>query len=244
MSGPFRRAVYQVTGNEIILRFADGKKSQIKELVSRRIRKDVDTEIDHAARQYGRFALGGAGRVQGPQSGTQTTAVRSAESEDTTGRMGGWHPRGKEYLARKRRRSGHIKWFVTTGKTRQALSGKGVWQAIYGGTKVRVTIHSETNREVGQAFAQRGTGYLRTTLATINVGALPQLSAQFGNVGRKLWQYDEDLAHHVLGRRKYYRPTMEPFLKFVVNKAVPEAVGRRMAAGLSGSIHRELEATP
>ena len=237
MQGDFRRAAFQVIGDQVLLRFGKGQQKRIKDLVNTQFRKDVDAEINHAAAQYGRYALGSS-RIQGPQSGTQTSLFDSQVSEETGGRRGGWTPRRDDYLKRKRKEYGHIKWFIRSGHTQKSLSGKGVWQNIWGGTRVRVIIDSKLDSDA-KAFGTAGRGVMHTTLATIKVGALPGLAGQFKNVGAKLRAYDNELANRVLGRRKNRRPTLEPFLEFVVNRAVPAGVQKRLEAGLRGSIYRK-----
>src|SRR3546814_3804136 len=50
----------------------------------------------------------------------------------------------------------------------------------------------------------------------------------------------EELAHHLAGP-SYYRPSLEPFLDFVLTRSIPHAVKRRVEMGLNDRIGRARE---
>ena len=134
----------------------------------------------------------------------------------------------------------------------QMMSGQN-WIKMFGPISVQVkrqrsysasdTASANARRDImtnlnRKPLALPGGDVVRLGVARIEVRALGRITP--GSLSRPskkshmiglVMKHDEELAHRLAGRGPY-RPTLEPFLEFVLTRAVPGAVLKRIELGL------------
>lgn len=234
--------------------YADGYRDYLMQDVSKRMSRDVFAEIANAAAKYKRLVIGATGKQTRMRMGELKTAAEGGPSANPSSGVS-WAPRNAKYLARKQRELGHTNWFSAWTRYMGNTLGKGQnWVEIFGPVKVAVTGGKSSGFSGAVAPHLGGRNYgprakeaqnaakIRIHIGSISVTALERITPAMLSAQSKLGipavvaaAGYEELAHR-LGGRGPYRPTLEPFLEFVLTRAIPYAVRKRVQTGLKKSI--------
>lgn len=237
----------------------------IKERLERQLAIDAMREVSRMAQLYKQLIIGISGGRSGPY-GTLTPAASAASGFETRYQLRGtWAPRSQAYLAQKRRAPpsgvGHERWFQHHGVLNRSMGAGRTWTAAFGPVKVAVTRVSSMSTKDGRGGERFNAGHttsgsgqvVRVQVANIRVSALEAITPrmlpaiQNGNIddmpadGRKtglIGRFPGDIAIGLGGNEKFvpYRHTVEPFLGFVLTRAIPNAVARRLQDTLGADI--------
>lgn len=247
---------------QVTLAYAESNWEKSKAELAHAIERDVRAELVYVAGQFRRNVIGAPGNQRGLVGQLTTVAKGGARPTENLGGLPRWAPRGARYLEDKKVFAGHQRWFDNTGwepdggtlkdffaadkvdspggGTLSVGSG-GILEDIFGGISVTV---QRNNRGwgVNAGTMKIGTnGHVELQMATVYVRALGKVTdsmlrisdspnkAMLDLVGRE----DRNVALHLRGGRGRYRPTLEPYLKFFLQRAIPQAVNQRIAKGTS-----------
>jgi len=122
--------------------------------------------------------------------------------------------------------------------------GGGIFEDLFGPVSVQV-IRNRTNWGLNPGGSVTNTmgskAKFKVKLATVRVRALGSITDAMLHVGgfnsglmSLIRRKDEQLANR-LGGRYHYRPTLEPFLEFFLQRALPHAVSERIRKGTLGT---------
>ncbi len=231
--------------------YADGYRKTLVRDVQQRVRLDIRAEIANAAARYRRIVIGhergmGAGRLDAVTEGRGAPGI-----VPSAGIV--WKPRAPKYLARKSHQLGHTRWFDGWTRHMALTLGKGdMWTEIFGPIKVAVRQGKSPGFSRALSPNLGGRRYrpaakegqdpkaIRIHIGSVEVAALEKITPAMlrsyskGGVPAAVAAAGyEELAYRLGGPPTApYRPTLEPFLEFVLTKAIPFAVQRRVQAGL------------
>src|SRR3546814_64616 len=198
------------------------------------------------------------GHERGPGGGRLTPAADGYSGKAfVPGQMVSWTPRSPKYLARKRRALGHTRWLDGwTGYLGRTLGKGSEWTDIFGPIRVAVRPGKSSGYDTSRRAPALGGHLYRPTdgskevrvhIGSVEVTALERITvamlrsySKSGVPAAVAAAGYEELAHHLAGP-SYYRPSLEPFLDFVLTRSIPHAVKRRVEMGLNDRIGRDRE---
>lgn len=241
---------------QVTIQYANETWGAIKTELKLRIASDIRAELLWIQSQFRRQVIGAPGTQRGLIGTIMSRATGGDRPQQSLGSLPRWAPRGARYLEEKRAFTGNTNWFdntgweggqggtlarffsgdVTTPNGDVNLSSGGILEQIFGGISVDVV---RNNREWGVASGTiKITGdHTQTQLATIYVRALKFLTPAMLRVGStpnralldQVAKTNRDVALHLRGGRGVYRPTLEPYLQFFLERSIPQAVSARLA---------------
>ncbi|SKB62318.1 hypothetical protein [Sphingopyxis flava] len=233
--------------------YADGYREILVRDIQKRVGLDVRAEIANAAARYRRIVIGHErGMSVGGLQAMTEGGPRTVPSQGIV-----WKPRSPKYLARKERHLGHTRWFEGWTHHMASMLSKGeMWTEIFG--PIKVSVRSGKSPGFGGAVAPNlgGLRYrpvakegqdpkaIRIHIGSVEVAALEKITPAMlqsytkGGIPAAVAAAGyEELAYRLGGPPAApYRPTLEPFLNFVLTKAIPYAVQRRVQTGLGARI--------
>lgn len=249
--------------NQVMFETSDLVYKDIIGRIQKQIIADAGREIQNVASQFSRSVIGVGGRMRGPRGSLTFHAQRSQgyTGPVNLGMPAGvrWAQRSDKYLRWKQKEFGHRDWYLNTGALREYMRHGAAWQDAFGTVEVRVTRNKtgvgKTTLDTGVGFGTAGSTkkfVRRMQVATIKVKAMRNVTTAMlpalinGNVsnyahdnrgqGGLLSLLDPIAAMRLGGRQKEYRHTVEPFLGFLLTRAIPNAVFKRIEAGLGTNI--------
>jgi hypothetical protein len=242
---------------QVAITFADDAWEEAKKHLQSAILNDVRAELVRTAANFRRHVIGVPGTQRGT-AGTLTTVTKGDNPPRMNLRgVASWGTRSSRYLAAKRKRTGSEAWFDNTGwaerkggtfadffrsKTANLGGGNevqvgsgGAFEDLFGAVSVQV-VRNSAGWGVNQGSITAN-GKAHVQLASIRVRALGGLSDRAlqisGGTNYALLEAvkasgHQDIAMRLRGGRGRYRPTMEPYLKFFLQQALPYAVAQRI----------------
>lgn len=246
---------------DVGIQYSDRRWKELKSTIQGQIHRDVTREIESIARQYKSLVV--AAGAQRASRGTIRSSVQGASNAAGTtfaqtqmpfpNRP--WTPLSPRYAAWKAKQGAPAGHFALKGKLGQEMSKASTWTGMFGPVSVRI-IRTEVGSERRDApTITRHRGDLQQTfsIAKIEVRALGEITARmlpaltggqpgFSGDGPALmalaYRNSPDLEHRLAGNMKNvpYRATVEPFLGFVLTKAIPAAVHNRVSTLVRGSL--------
>jgi hypothetical protein len=134
--------------------------------------------------------------------------------------------------------------FVGRGSGGEFGPSGGIFEDLFGAVSVQV-LRNKANWGLNPGGSVSNTlgpkGKIKVHLATVRVRALGSVTDSMLNVGGynsgllSLVRHKDPMLADRLGGRYHYRPTLEPFLKFFLQRALPHAVSERIRKGTLGS---------
>ena len=251
-----RAVVEQVT-----LSYAEQNWEQSKRALADALERDVRAELAHTAGHFRRNVIGAPGNQRGLVGTLTTVSKGGSQPRVSLGSLPRWAPRGARYLEEKKVFAGHDNWFDNSGwepdggtlasffasdkidtgggGTVNVGSG-GILEDIFGGISVQI---QRNNRGWGvnqgtMKLSKDGTK-AELQLATVRVRALGKVTEAMMRISDQpnrplldaIGREDPEVALHLRGGRGRYRPTLEPYLRFFLEQAIPQAVTQRIAKG-------------
>lgn len=256
----------RATIEQVTLAFAEANWEKARRELAAAIHRDVEIELIHIAGEFRRYVIGAPYNQRGLVGTLTTKAKGGAQPRESLGSLPRWAPRGAKYLARKFKASGQDRWFDNTGWAAERggtlkeffesdraegnemfIGSGGIFEDMFGGVSVEV-IRNNRGWGVNQGtMTINSKGKTELQMATVRVRALGKITdsmlrisdssnkALLDVVGRT----DPNVALHLRGGRGRYRPTLEPYLKFFLQRSIPQAVTQRIAKGTaSGRLFR------
>jgi hypothetical protein len=245
---------------QVTLAYAEANWESSKNALAHAIERDVRSELVHVAGQFRRNVIGAPSNQRGLVGKLTTVAKGQGQPSENLGSLPRWAPRGARYLEDKKVFAGHQRWFDNSGwepdggTLKEFFAGDivdspgggdlnvgsgGILEDIFGGISATVR---RNNRGWGRnaGTMKIGTdGHVTLQLASVYVRALGTVtdamlrisdtpnSLMLNQIGRT----DPMVALHLRGGRGRYRPTLEPYLRFFLRRAIPHAITQRIAKG-------------
>lgn len=240
---------------EMLVNYADKTYTRLSESIRASVKRDAEAEIRNIARRYSRMIIG-ANRGGPAHSQLESRATGPGRPSQGGVSLPAWPARTPKYMAWKQREGLSPNFFLAQTHTLRATMGRGaVWQEIFG--PVRVTVLRKATASKGNSGASKAIKKLsESSLGNIDhkadrVGLLQVKVEAFGHVRSSMLrnftshggliglvaQYDQGLAYRLGGPYPdKHRPTLQPFIEFVLARAIPYAVSQRITKGLGSSI--------
>lgn len=222
------------------------------------IPNNAATTLTRNNRYGGRSAIRS---MTGPPGSLSLTGVRSQAFRGVNmgpftlvSGTGPWPSRNPNYLARKKRKVGHTKWFQTTGQLRKQLREPSTYTNAYGPVRVSFKKNQLVDAKAGDVVTRMSSGVAgkadrRIVIGELKVSVLGRITedmlADPGGRQPSPWMtglfgsLDDDLEKKLLNRQDAYRPFLEVFLSFYLTRSIPNAIFRRleekMKVGAGGS---------
>ena len=227
---------------------AEERYKELTQSIKAELYRDVQQEVERIAYYYNRYVVGRAGiRDRAITLKGQTTTVR----EDM--KFGKWEPLAKSTVRRKK----HSRFFEDKKNLREQTQAGHVWEDAFGPIQIRVVRTKSGLVDLGGARPYRGLGARgrnNFSVARIEVFALGKITAAmlpdlatgvpaqsgYTDQARRAGMLDmlpggkNGLRYKLAnwGRQSGvdapYRPSLEPFLSFVLTRAIPRAVQSRI----------------
>lgn len=209
----------------------------------------VERELQDMARKIASMAVGLANPNNPPPGILSIDGRISRAMLGNAGPMsiasvtGTWALRTKAYMKYKVKKYGTRRWFYNTGVLQKQLRNMGTYRAAYGPMSLRFTptplvapsAVSTLARSPGGQSTHIIVGKLEITpLRRISLSDLPGIGQRAGYSEKLLSPLADSVERKLTGRAKTsYRPVIEPFLTYYLNRKIPNAVYRRLEDSLA-----------
>lgn len=222
------------------LTYAESRYKEFKNDIAFQIQRDVEREIQNVARQYNTLVVGAANKRT-----SRATIYSRLEGGPQEYFARNWAPLSPKYAAWKANKGYPAGHFELTGRLGTVMKRGNMWTQLFG--PVRVDVIRTAGNVPAQNVPTIRSGYTgRFAIANIRVHALGRVDANMlpalagmpnvadgrdtGLIGLVHSRLPR-LAWKIGGNRNTpYRPTLEPFLSFLLTKAIPSAVHNRVSA--------------
>lgn len=243
-----------------MIRFLDENFDKAKAQIKATIQADVRAELVHLMKLYRKFVIGRGDSVTKP-TGVLTTATKGSYAPSEPLNLPRWAPRGAKYLRHKTWNRKNRGWFAYDGYMKGAFTplrdqwsgvnnsgGGGVFatrgsdetkfETLFGPVSVEV-IRNNSGWGIDTSASIGPTGqHVKRQMATIRVRALGDLSLSMLKTGSGynaglmglVARQDLGLSYR-LGNAWKYRPSLEPFLAFFLERSIGQAVTERLRRG-------------
>jgi hypothetical protein len=205
--------------------------------------KDMGRKIASQAIGLGPYQRHPIGRLE--LEGPVSTALLKADPYvsrpmNLSTATGDWRARTKEYLARKAKKFGHRKWWVNTGDLKTQLQTPSMWIGAYGPVRVfwrpeQITTGYSQGSPLFVSNLARGVGRSYTiSTGRIEMHILGRITREMLNdpdersydsrFNGLLGSLPDDVERKLVNRGDPYRPVIEPFLTYYLNRRIPNAI--------------------
>ena len=253
-----RAVVEQVT-----VSYAENNWDASRRALQEAVESDVRAELVNVAGQFRRHVIGAPGNQRGLVGTLTTKSRGGTQPRQSLGSLPRWAPRGARYLEDKKSFTGHQNWFDNTGWEPHGgtlanffasdvvnspgggevnVGSGGILEDVFGGISVQVTRNNRGwGINQGTLNLSKDGSKAELQLATIRVRALGRVTESMLRISDSpnqellgaIAREDPMVALHLRGGRGRYRPTLEPYLKFFLDRAIPQAVSQRIARGVA-----------
>jgi len=255
------RGFAAVLVHDVAITVADAMWIKLRTQIAVQIRLDVKREISKMAQRYKIMTIGVSAGYSGAVGTLSPASEIATGFPNPTYRLTGtrpWAPRNTEYLRRKQKRMGHQDWFSYRGGLGAMMGRADTWIEAFGPIVVQITRSALSSSDafasgykpenrlpgVGAAAGNKQ----RVAIANVRVAAFQNITPAMlpalisGNIdeqasdGRRtglIGLFPSPIAYALGGGHFVpYRHTIEPFLGYVLTRAIPNAVMRRLQVGL------------
>ena len=226
--------------------FRAGRKQQ--QQLGRNLRRDfgpiVDRELSKMARQVATMAIGISNPNSAPSGSLRIDGRIAKAMIGRSGPMsiasvtGQWRERNQTYMKWKFRTHRTRRWFKNTGELQADLAKAGTYKQAYGPMGVQFIPKPISEPSVLAIGRSRGrpsktiiTGILELTVfEKLGIGDLPGIGEQASYSKGRLSGFADNIETKLTGRDPEinYRPVIEPFLTYYMNRKIPNAVFRKV----------------
>jgi hypothetical protein len=209
----------------------------------------VERELQEMARQIARLGVGMANSNASPPGVLSISGRISRAMLGNSGPMsissvsGNWAVRSKSYMKWKVRKYRTRKWFKNTGRLQDQLGYVGTYRSAYGPMSLKFTPTpidqpgraSNLGRSGGGQSKNIMVGRLEVTpLRRLSLSDLPGVGQPARYNPRVISPFAASVERKLTGKAKSkYRPVVEPFLTYYLNRKIPNAVYRRLEDSLA-----------
>lgn len=234
----------------IAFRAGEKQKKQLGSNLRRDFGPIVDRELSKMARQVATMAVGLSNSNSSPSGSLKIDGPLARSMKGNTGPMrissvtGQWKERSKSYLKWKAKTQRTRRWFKNAGGQLQSeLSQLGTYRQAYGPMGVKFTPQNIAEPTIVNLGRSRGrpskfivTGRLEVTVfSKLGISDLPRINEKAKYSKRRLSGFTDGIQRKLTGPNpsKKYRPIIEPFLTYYMNRKIPNAVFRKVEQAIS-----------
>lgn len=234
---------------DIGFRAGYAQRKRITQNLFRDLAPIVQRELDQMARQVATMALGINGTNTAPPGSLKITGPIAQSMRGNSGPMtiasvtGQWRTRNKTYLRWKFQNYRTRRWFKNTGKLQSQLGNASVYTKAYGPISVKFIPSNDVAAPsllgIGRS---RGRPSNNIVVGRIEVKAfqklrsqdLPQIGQKAEYSKKRLSGFADSIQKKLTGKKPKtnYRPVIEPFLTYYINRKIPNAVFRKLEQSL------------
>lgn len=209
----------------------------------------VERELQNMARDVARLGVGLANPNNPPPGVLSITGRISKYSTNTApmniGSMTGtWAVRTKSYMKRKVKKYRTRKWFKNTGRLQDQLKNVGTYRSAYGPIRVQFIPTSITGNTGGtvSSLGRSGGGQSRnimigrlevTAFRRLSMSDLPMPGSQATYNERLMSPLADSVERKLTGKKGKYRPVIEPFMSYYMQRKIPNAVFLKLEDSLT-----------
>lgn len=249
---------------QVTISYAENNWEKARGELRQAIEQDVRAELASVAGQFRRNVIGAPGAQRGLVGALTTVSKGGSMPRQNLGGLPRWAPRGARYLEEKKVFAGQTNWFDNTGWEPDGgtlksffasdrvntpgggevnVGSGGVLEDIFGGINVQITRNNRGwGVNQGTMKVSNDGRKAELQLATVRVRALGRVTENMMKISdapnhellAAIAREDKTVALHLRGGRGRYRPTLEPYLRFFLERAIPHAVQQRIAKGTAG----------
>lgn len=232
--------------NDIAFYAARKQQAEVRQNLEEKFAGIVRKELLEMGRKISKQAIGlgpsqrspvGRLELEGPLSYTFNTLGLS-KNMNLHAYTGAWAERNKGYLARKRRKYGHTRWFVNTNMLRRRLRDAHLYTSSFGPVRVKwdskeIPAGSQAVRRVANLNVTRGRPAGRISVGELQISVLGRITNQmladpdgrsYDSKFTGLFDMLPDEVAVKLGGPPDHRPIIEPFLSFYLTRQIPNKV--------------------
>lgn len=208
----------------------------------------VESELSKMAREISTMAVGLSAPNNSPPGSIKIDGKIAESMKNNAGPMsissvtGQWKDRTKAYLKWKVKTHKTRKWFRNTGQLQSQLKSVASFRQAYGpmGIKfvpvkgVKPTV-SNLGRGVGRPSNFIVTGKIEVRVfRKLDLSDLPQIGQQAKYSKKRLSGFADSVEKKLTGPNPdvKYRPIIEPFLTYYINRKIPNAIFRKIEASV------------
>lgn len=210
----------------------------------------VQRELHQMARQVATMAIGINGTNTAPPGSLKITGSIAQSMVGKAGAMkissvtGEWRSRSKAYLRWKSKTHRTQKWFKNSGELQTELGQASTYQQAYGPMAIRFIpikgISAPTILDIGRSRGRPANTFItgRLEMAVferLKISDLPGVGEQAGYSKKRLSGFADSIEQKLTGNnpKTNYRPLVEPFLTYYINRKIPNAVFRKLEQVIS-----------
>lgn len=247
-TSPTKRAI-NIGIQNVGFRIATQKKDQLAKNLYRDFAPVVERELQDMARKVAMLGVGLNAANKAPPGTLSITGRISQAMLGNSGPMsiasvtGQWADRSEIYMKSKFKKYRTRKWFQNTGSLQKSLGKASTYVNSYGPLKVafkpaafsKNSIISSLGRSSGgQSPTAISIGRVEITpLRSLRLNDLPGIGQQASYSERLLGRLPPSIKKKLAGRREKYRPVIEPFLTYYLNRKIPNAVYLKLEDSLA-----------
>lgn len=237
----------------VAVRSAKGQQSRLLKSLERDFAPVVERELQAMARDVSRMAIG----INGDSGNNSPRGILSIDGRISRPMLGNsgpmsvssvtgqWASRSKPYMRWKMRKYRTRKWFRNTGRMQEQLSSSSTFKQAYGPMRLnfKLTPLAEGGAGVSSLGRYRGGQSTNIKIGTLEVsplrrlrlGDLPGIGQQATFNPSLFSGFTGFLKKKLIGKPQSvgYRPIIEPFLTYYMNRRIPNAVYRRLEDSLT-----------
>lgn len=185
----------RIIARDVAIEAAEDAWQTIERSIKAKILKDANREVSAVAQQYRQLIIGATGARQGVSGtikGAAQTAFGSERAPEQRFQLD-WDARSVNYLRRKFKDKGHLRWFEYGGglkggvrnpvnqQLQNAMGKASTWLRAFGPIGIRVTRRSQSLKESGfrnnlDTGVRGGGGVIRLSVATVTVTAFGRIT--------------------------------------------------------------------
>lgn len=230
-------------------RIASAKRDQLSRNLYRDFAPVVERELQDMARKVATLGVGLNAGNQSPPGSLQITGKVSQAMIGNSGPMniasvtGQWAARSEVYMKNKFKKYRTRKWFKSMGNLQTALGKQSLYTNSYGPLKIvfkpapftKAAVASSLGRsQGGQSPTAIAVGRVEITpLRNIRLSDLPGIGQKANYNNRLMARLPTTVRKKLTGRTDRYRPVIEPFLTYYLNRKIPNAVYLRLEESLA-----------
>lgn len=233
------KAIGIAIGN-VGFRIASNKRDQLAKNLQRDFAPIVERELSEMARMISTMAIG-IGNPRNPPTGQLKISGRISQAMlGQAGPMsiasvtGKWAERSKVYLKSKFKKYRTRKWFYNTGQLQGKMAKLSTYHTAYGPMKLTFKPASFSKDTVVSGLGRSSGGQSNTAIAVgkvevtplrrIDLGDLPGIGQPAVYSEKLMGRLPMSVRKKLSGRKGKYRPVIEPFLTYYLNRKIPNAV--------------------
>lgn len=233
----------------IAFRAGEKQKKQLGANLRRDFGPIIDRELNKMARQVSTMAIGLSNPNSSPSGTLKIDGPIARSMRGKTGAMsissvtGQWRARSKTYLKWKAKTHRTRRWFKNTGELQAEMKQLGTYRQAYGPMAVKFIpqkIPAPTISNLGRSRGRPSnflvTGRLEVTVfKKLGISDLPRIGQKATYSKKRLSGFADSIQRKLTGPDSgtKYRPVIEPFLTYYMNRKIPNAVFRKVEQAIS-----------